>query len=58
MKNKLNINFSVKYGTGFQNLKFSKREAFIIFLEALTFLLNYDVYNKGIPHFRTFDTTT
>ena len=40
MMNKFNINFSIKYCSEFQNLKFSKSEAFKIFFNTLTFLLN------------------
>ena len=40
MMNKFNINFNIKYCSEFQNLKLSKSEAFIIFLNTLTFLLN------------------
>ena len=40
MKKNFNINYSIKYCSEFQNLKFSKSEAFNIFFNALTFLLN------------------
>ena len=40
MKNKFNIHFSIRYRSEFQNLYFSKSEAFDMFLNALTFPLN------------------